>query len=52
MIAEADSEEATRHLQLMTAANDYQKAREKLQRLEEQLQHIDRLIWQLEAATK
>jgi hypothetical protein len=36
----------------MTAANDYQKAREKLQRLEDQLQHIDRLIWQLEAATK
>jgi DNA repair exonuclease SbcCD ATPase subunit len=52
MIAEAESEEATRHLQLMTAANDYQKAREKLQRLEDQLQTIDRLIWQLEAATK
>jgi DNA repair exonuclease SbcCD ATPase subunit len=52
MIAEADTDEATKHQQLMTAAADYQKAREKLQRLEEQLQTIDRLIWQLEAATK
>jgi hypothetical protein len=52
MIAEADTPEATNHLQLMTAAADYQKAREKLQRLNEQLQTIDRLIWQLEAATK
>jgi hypothetical protein len=52
MIAEEGSEEAIHHLQLMAAAKDYESAKAKLQRLAEQLQTIDRLIWQLEAATK